>query len=94
MSDNVLIVLITFLVPFLSLVSMFIVIAIVNRRTTAEIKYWLPPETLLKIMALLLIVVVTFLLGFLKILDQSVIAAIIGSVASGTVGMAIESKKG
>jgi uncharacterized membrane protein YoaK (UPF0700 family) len=92
MSENVLIVLITFLVPFTSLVLMFCVIAIVNRKTTAEIKFWLPPETLLKVMALLLIVVVTFLLGYLKILDQSVIAAIIGSVASGTVGMAMKDK--
>jgi hypothetical protein len=72
---------------------MFCVLVITNKQTTGEIKFILPPEILLKVMALLLIVVVTFILAYLKILDQSVIAAILSSVGTGTIGMYLNSKK-
>jgi hypothetical protein len=92
MDANVKIVLYGFLIPFGSLVVMFCFLVITNRKTTGEIKFILPPEILLKVMALLLIVVVTFILAYFKVLDQSVTAAILSSVGTGTVGMHLNSK--
>jgi uncharacterized membrane protein YoaK (UPF0700 family) len=78
--------------PLVIFAIMFCVLSVICRKTQGEIKLILPPETLLKVMAVLLIVMVTFILAFQKILDQAVVATILGSVAAGTIGMDFRSK--
>ena len=87
------VILISFVVPFFTIGFMYCYIVRINKITTGEIKFIWPPETLLKVLALLLIVVVSFVLAFLKILDQAVVATILGSVAAGTIGMDFKGKQ-
>jgi len=86
------IVVVFFAIPFVTFATMFIVLLAINKRTTGEIKLILPPETLVKVMAIISIVVVTFVLAYMKILEQAVVATILGSVAAGTIGLDFKGK--
>ena len=85
MNEKITITLIGFLIPFLSFVIMYCWMVYHTRKTTAEIKWNLPPETLLKMMVVILVTIVTFLLTYLKIMEVSVAAAILGSIVTGTI---------
>ena len=93
MSETVIITLVGFAIPFASFVIMFVILIIFNKNTTGEIKYILPPDILLKVMAIILVVIVTFILTYLKILDVAVTAAILGSVVTGTMNIKKKDKK-
>lgn len=85
MSETVVLTLIGFSIPFASFVLMYFILAYFNRKSTAEIKWNLPPEIFLKMMVVILVTVVTFILTYVKILDISITAAILGSVVTGTI---------
>ena len=72
-------------VPFLSFVIIFCWLTFFNRKTTGEIKFILPPDVFLKVMAVIIVVAVTFLLTFYKIMGVEVTAAILGSVVTGAI---------
>lgn len=84
-NNDWLIILIGFGIPFLAFVIIFCWLVAFNRKTTGEIKYILPPDVFLKVMAVIMVVVVTFILTFCKIMEVSVTAAILGSVVTGTI---------
>ena len=85
MTDTTSVILIGFGIPFLSFVIIFCWLVAFNKKTTGEIKFILPPDVFLKVMAVIMVVVVTFLLTFYKIMEISVTAAILGSVVTGTI---------
>lgn len=85
MSNEVIIILMGFGIPFLSFVIIFCWLVAFNKKTTGEIKQILPPDVFLKVMAVMMVVVVTFILTFYKIMEVSVTAAILGSVVTGTI---------
>lgn len=72
-------------IPFLSFVIMYFLLGYFNRKSTAEIKWNLPPEVFLKMMVVILVTIVTFILTFVKILEISITAAILGSIVTGTI---------
>lgn len=84
-NNDLLLVLMGFGIPFLAFVIIFCWLVVFNRTTTGEIKFILPPDVFLKVMAVILVVVVTFILTFYKIMDVSVTAAILGSVVTGAI---------
>ena len=93
MSENLCLTLIVFSIPFASFVIMYCWLIFFNRKSTAEIKWNLPPDTLLKMMVVILVTIVTFLLTYFKILDVSVSAAILGSIVTGTITSIQKSEK-
>lgn len=84
-TNDLLIILMGFGIPFLSFVIIFCWLVAFNKNTTGEIKVILPPDIFLKVMAVIMVVAVTFILTFYKIMEVSVTAAILGSVVTGTI---------
>jgi hypothetical protein len=80
-------------VPFVCLTIMYIVLAIVNRKSTAEMKWILPPEILLKVFAVLLLVTVIFVLATTKLISEATVGALLGAVVTGTLTIPFGSKK-
>lgn len=85
MTETLSLTLIVFSIPFASFVIMYCWLVYFNRKSTAEIKWNLPPETFLKMMVVILVTIVTFILTYLKILEVAVTAAILGSIVTGTI---------
>lgn len=86
--------LIMFAIPFVSITIIYwlMVRANTNTKTTGEIKYIIPPDMLLKILAVFVIVFVVFVLGMYKIIGESTVSALLGAIASGAIGMAFKGK--
>ena len=81
-------------IPFACLTTIYIVLAWVNQKTTAEMKWILPPDILLKVFAVFMLVSVIFVLAIMKLIQESTVSALLGSIASGAIGMVLsESKK-
>jgi len=80
-------------IPFVCLTVMYIVLTLVNRGTTGEIKFILPPDILLKVFAVFMLVSVIFVLATSKIINEATVAALLGAIASGTLGIAFSGKK-
>ena len=72
---------------------MYVVLTIVNKTTTGEIKAILPPDMLLKIFAIFLLISIIFVLGVNKIISESTVAALLGAIIAGTLGIVLQSKK-
>lgn len=87
MSENIQLVLICFFTPFMSLVIMFWVLTHYNSKngSLAEVRLTLPPEILLRIMAVFLIAVITFVLTYQKVMEMSVASAILSSIVTGVI---------
>ena len=79
-------------VPFVCLTVMYVVLTLVNRKTTGEIKVILPPDILLKVFAVFMLISVIFVLGTTKILNEATVGALLGAVASGTLGIVVSPK--
>lgn len=81
----------TFIIfPFAMLSIMWIVLMFTNRKTTGEVKKILPPEILLKVLALFMLVSAIFILGMEKIVNESTISALLGAIATGLLGIAFK----
>lgn len=79
-------------VPFVCLTIMYVVLTLVNRATTGEIKVILPPDILLKVFAVFMLISVIFVLATTKILNEATVGALLGAVASGTLGIVVSPK--
>ncbi len=82
--------LIMFAIPFASITLIYWIAVAANKKTTGEIKYIIPPDMLLKILAVFVIVFVIFVLGLSKIIGDSTVSALLGAIASGAIGMAFK----
>lgn len=80
-------------IPFACLTFMYIILTVVNRETTGEIKWILPPDILLKVFTVFMLVSVIFILAIMKLIQESTVSALLGSIASGAIGMALSLKK-
>lgn len=78
--------------PFATLAIMWIVLMFINRNTTGELKKIMPPDILLKVMALFMLVSAIFILGMEHIVNESTISALLGAMATGVLGIALKSK--
>ncbi|WP_369991353.1 hypothetical protein [Pseudomonas xanthosomatis] len=76
--------------PFTTLASMYIVLMFINRKTTGEVKRILPPDILLKVMALFMLVCAIFILAMEKIVNESTVSALLGAIATGVLGVAFK----
>jgi hypothetical protein len=85
MTETIILTLISFGIPFAAFVIMYCWMVFFNRKTTAEVKWNLPPEIFLKMIVVILVTIVTFILTYVKILEISITAAILGSVVTGTI---------
>jgi hypothetical protein len=68
--------------PLLTIVFCWLVLMVTMRKTTGELKYWLTPENIFKIISLIFILITTLTLSFLKIISGE----LSGSIISGIVG--------
>lgn len=80
-------------IPFLCLTAMYVVLTVVNKSTTGEIKFILPPDILLKVFAVFMVVSVVFVLATDKIINEATVGALLGAISSGTLGIAFSGKK-
>ena len=78
--------------PFAALSIMWIVLMLINRNTTGEVKKVLPPDVLLKVMALFMLVSVFFILVREHSVNESTISALLGAIATGVLGIALKGK--
>lgn len=76
--------------PFAMLSIMWIVLMAANHKTTGEVKRILPPEILLKVLALFMLVSAIFILGMEKIVNESTISALLGAIGTGLLGIAFK----
>ena len=84
--------LVMFAIPFVAITIMYWIMVRANSATTGEIKYIIPPDMLLKILAVFVIVFVVFVLGLTKVIGDSTVSALLGAIASGAIGMAFKGK--
>lgn len=80
-------------VPFVCLTIMYVVLTLVNKPTTGEIKFILPPDMLLKIFAVFLLISVIFVLAVSRIISETTVGALLGAIAAGTLGIVLQAKK-
>ncbi|MDU8627712.1 MULTISPECIES: hypothetical protein [Pseudomonas] len=61
-----------------------------NRVTTGEVKYIMPPDVLLKTFALFILVAAIFIMGMEKIIAESTVSALLGAIATGVLGISLK----
>ncbi|KWS18423.1 hypothetical protein [Pseudomonas syringae] len=82
---------IAFLVfPFAILAIMWVFLIFMNRVTTGEVKYIMPPDVLLKTFALFILVAAIFIMGMEKIIAESTVSALLGAIATGVLGISLK----
>jgi len=84
--------LVMFGIPFLAITIMYWIMVRANTNSTGEIKYIIPPDMLLKILAVFVIVFVVFVLGLTNVIGESTVSALLGAISSGAIGMAFKGK--
>jgi MFS-type transporter involved in bile tolerance (Atg22 family) len=73
--------------PYVAFAIMYLAMVVVNRASTAEIKWILPPSVAFRSIAVVMIVQAILILAVQKLLDASAVAGLIGGIAAGTIGM-------
>ncbi|PBP31427.1 hypothetical protein N028_13965 [Pseudomonas syringae USA011] len=69
---------------------MWVFLIFMNRVTTGEVKYIMPPDVLLKTFALFILVAAIFIMGMEKIIAESTVSALLGAIATGVLGISLK----
>lgn len=80
-------------IPFVCLTVMYVVLTLVNRGSSGEIKFILPPDIFLKVLAVFMLGGIVFVLASAKIISAATTGALIGAMVSGTLGISPSEKK-
>jgi len=73
-------------IPFLFITICWIVLMIIMRKTTGELKLWLTPDNVIKSLAIIFVTTSTLVLAVLKILEGGTAGAILSGIIGYTLG--------